>query len=213
MEHKDETGQRPAHETPQSVWQSLDQQEEPGMQMSLTTDQLCARARYRERENIWFKWVALVTCAGLSTPFVYWAVRMEQIWFRLAAGWLVVLLALAFRGSIGVGARRFRVGESCAQFMVRELEGSRRTLLALRWGMVLAVPTLSMFWWGAYRTMEARGLRLFDPLAWRHSILTLLWSMVACLFVLLACWVGLGLEAKKRARQAEELRGAIGMRK
>jgi hypothetical protein len=212
MEHEDEIEQRPAPETPQSVWQSLHQEEEIGMEMSLTTDQLCARARYRERENIWFKWIAVVACVGLDAPFVYWAVTMEQIWFRLAAGWLTVLLALALWGSIRVGARRFRVGESCAQFMVRELEGSRRTLLALQWGMVLVLPSLLMFWWGGYRTMQARGLRLLDPSAWRHSLLTLLWSIVACLLVLLASWAGLGLEAKKRARQAEELRRAIGMR-
>ena len=211
MKHEDETERRPAPETPQSVWQSLHQEEETGMEMSLTPDQLCARARYREKENIWFRWIALVACVGLGAPFVYWAVRMPQIWFRLAAGWLVVLLAAALLGSIRVGARRFRVGESCAQFMVRELEGSRRTLLALQWGMVLVLPSLLMFWWGGYRTLQASGLRLLDPLAWRHSVLTLLWSIVACLLVLLASWVGLGLEARKRARQAEELRRAIGM--
>src|SRR5579863_739549 len=127
MEHKDETEQRPAHETPQSVWQSLDQQEQPGMEMSLTTDQLCARARYRERENVWFRWIAVVPCLGLGAVCVYWTVTMGQIWFRLAAAWLAVLTTLALWGSVRVGARRFRAGESCAQFMVRELEGSRRT--------------------------------------------------------------------------------------
>jgi hypothetical protein len=137
---------------------------------------------------------------------------MEQVWFRLATGWLVVLLAHALWGSVRVGARRFRVGESCAQFMVRELEGSRRTLVALQWGMVLVVPSLLMFWWGAYRTMQARGLPLLDPSAWRHSLLTLLWSIVACLLVLLASWACLGLEALKRVHQAEELGRAIGMR-
>jgi ABC-type Fe3+ transport system permease subunit len=78
--------------------------------------------------------------------------------------------------------------------------------------MVLVLPSLLMFWWGSYRTMQARSLRLLDPLAWRHSLLTLLWSMVAYLLVLLANWAGLGVEARKRARQAEELRRAIGMR-
>ena len=130
------------------------------MEMSLTTEQLCARARYRERENVWFRWITVVPCLGLGAACVYWTVTMGQIWFRLAAAWLAVLMAHALWGSVRVGARRFRAGESCAQFMVRELEGSRRTLLALQWGMVLVLPPLSMFWWGAYRTMEARGLRL-----------------------------------------------------
>ena len=212
MEHKDETEQKPAPETPQSVWQSLDRQEEPGMEMSLTTDQLCARARYRERENVWFRWITVVPCLGLCAACVYWTVTMGQIWFRLAAAWLAVLVAHALWGSVRVGARRFRAGESCAQFMVRELEGSRRTLLALQWGMVLVLPSLSMLWWGAYHAMEASGLRLLDPSAWRHSLLMILWSIVGSLLVLLASWAGLGLEARKRARQAEELRRAIGMR-
>lgn len=69
-----------------------------------------------------------------------------------------------------------------------------------------------MFWWGAYRTMQASGLPLVDPSVWRHSLLTILGSMVVSLLFLSAAWVVLGLEARKRVRQAEELRGAIGMR-
>lgn len=94
--------------------------------------------------------------------------------------------------------------------MVRELEGSRRTLLAIQWGYVLVLPSLLMFWWGGYRTMQARGLDVLDPALWRHSLLTLLWSLVASLSVLFISWVGMGREAKKRARQAQELRRAIG---
>lgn len=211
MEHEDEVEQRPAPGTPQSVWQSLDHQEEPGMEMSLTTDQLCARAHYRERENIWFQWIVAAFSVGFGAAFVYGAMRMAQIWMRAGLAWMAVLMALILLGSVRVGARRFQAGESCAQFMVRELEGSRRTLLALRRGMVLVLPSLLMFWWGAYRTMQARGLPLLDPLAWRHSLLTLLWSMIVSLLFLFAAWVVLGREARKRVRQAEELRGAIGM--
>ena len=212
MEHEDEIEQKPAPGTPQSVWQSLHQQEEPGMEMSLTTDQLCAKARYRERENVWFQGFAGAACLGFGAAFIYGAITMEQIWFRLGLAWMALLTTLSFRGTIRIGSRRMQAGESCAQFMVRELEGSRRTLLALQWGMVLVLPSLSMFWWGAYRAMETRGLRLLDPSAWRHSLLTILWSIVGSLLVLLASWAGLGLEARKRARQAEELRRAIGMR-
>lgn len=211
MEHEDEIEQRPAPETPQSVWQSLDQQEEPGTEMTLTTSQLCATARFRERENIWFQGFAGAACLGFGAAFVYGAITMQQIWPRLALSWMVLLTAFALWGTVRIGARRMQTGESCAQFMVRELEGSRRTLLALQWGMVLVLPALSMFWWHGYRTVQASRLRLLDPLAWRHSLLTLLWSIVGCLLVLLAGWAGLGLEAKKRARQAEELRRAIGM--
>src|SRR5579864_300118 len=121
MEHEDEILQEPAPGTPQSLWQSLDQQEEAGMEMSLTTDELCARARFREKENVWFQWIAVVICGGLGALLVWRAVTMPQTWFRLALAWLAALMALAVWGSIRVGARRIRDGESCAQFMVREL--------------------------------------------------------------------------------------------
>jgi hypothetical protein len=182
------------------------------MEMSLTADQLCAKARYRERENVWFQWIVAAFSLGFGAAFVYGAMRMEQVWLRLGLAWMAVLMALLLLGSVRVGARRVRAGESCAQFMVRELEGSRRTVLALRRGMVLVLPPLLMFWWGAYRTMQASGLPVVNPSAWRHSLLTILWSMVMSLLCLSAAWVFLGREAGKRVRQAEELRGAIGMR-
>lgn len=211
MEHEDEIEQRPARETPQNVWQSLDQPEEPGREMNLTTDQLCAKARYRERENIWFQGFAGAACLGFGGAFIYGAIAMEQMWFRLGLAWMALLTALCFRGTIRIGSRRMQAGESCAQFMVRELEGSRCTLVALQWGMVLVLPSLGMWWWGAYRTMQENGLRLIDPSAWRHSLLRILGSIIWCLLVLFAGWVGLGREAKKRGRQVEELRRAIGM--
>lgn len=30
--------------------------------MSLTIDQLCAKARYRDKENVWFQWIAGAAC-------------------------------------------------------------------------------------------------------------------------------------------------------
>jgi len=203
-EHEPE---RATPEGPQRVWQSLHRHEEPGMEMRLTTDQLCAMARYRERENIWGQWIASVACLGFGAFFVYWAIRMEQIWLRLAQAWMALLMALAMWGVRG-WARRIQAGESCAQFMVRELEGSRRTLLALRWGIVLVLPWMAMLWWGA-NGVTRTALHL-EPTSLRYYCPTSPWPFVAILLVLLTCWTGLGLAAKKRARQADELRRAIG---
>ena len=179
------------------------------MEMKLTTEQLCAKARYRERENVWGQWIAAVACLGFGAAFVYWAITMQQIWVRLGQAWMALLIAITLWGVIRGGARSIDAGESCAQFMVRELEGSRRTLLAIRWGIVLVVPSVLMSWWGDYGAIRANALHL-DPASWRYHVLTSPWRIVAVLLVLLACWAGLGLEAKKRARQAEELRRAIG---
>lgn len=217
MQHDDENEPRPPAsagpqpDRPQKVWQSLLQKDEPGMEMNLTTDQLCARAHFRERENVWFQWIASVVCLGFGAGFVYLAITMNQIWLRLGQIWMALLMALALWGTAGVGARRIETGESCAQFMVRELEGSRRTLLALRWGILLVLPSMFMSWWGGYGTIRANALHL-DPSSLRYSFLTSPWRFVASLLVLLAIWTALGLEARKRARQAEELRRAIGAR-
>ena len=94
--------------------------------------------------------------------------------------------------------------------MVRELEGSRRTLLAIRWGIVLVLPPVLLSWWGGHGAIRAHALQL-DPVSWRYYFLTSPWHIVVVLVALLAGWAGLGLEAKKRARQTEELRRAIGV--
>jgi hypothetical protein len=212
MEHEDEYERRPpAPEGPQSVWQSLHRREDPRMEMKLTTDQLCTKARYRERENVVGQWIAAVTCLGGSAAFVYLAITMEQIWLRLGNTWMALLMAFAFWGVIRQSPRRIQAGESCAQFMVRELDGSRRTLLGIRWVIILAVPSVLMSWWGGYGTIPASALHL-DPSSWPYHFLTSPWRIVAVLLVLFAGWAGLGLEVRKRARHAEELRRAIGAR-
>ena len=182
----------PAPDGPQKVWQSLHQKEERGMEMRLTTDELCARARFRERENVWFQWMVALVCLGFWALFVYRAVTEEQIWLRLASAWMVILLALMMWVGIRVGIRRMQVGESCAQYMVREFDGSRRTALAIQRGFVLAMPSVLMAWLGS------------------SDALTSTWHTVLALLVLLACAAGLGKEARKKAREAEELRRGIG---
>lgn len=200
----------PKSQTPQGVWKSLYQDEEPGMEMKLSTDQLCAVARFRERENVWFQWIAPLACLAFGAFFVHRVIQEEQLWLRLAPAWMAVLMAAAFVGAVRVGARRIRTGESCAQFMIREVEGSRRSLLAGQWGAVLILPSLLMSWWGVYGAIQANGLQL-DPASWRYHLLTSPWRIVAVAVALLAFWVVLGREARKRARQAEELRRAIGV--
>lgn len=202
MEHK--------ADNPQGVWQSLHRQEEPGMEMKLTTDQLCAKARYRERENVWGHWVVVSTLLVGGAASVHLTVTTEQIWSRLGAAWLAAVMAIALWGA-RAGARRFHAGESCAQFMVRELEGSRRTLLEIQWGIVLLLPALLLLWWGDYGAFRANALHL-DSSSWRYHFLTSPWRFPAFLLLLLVSWAVMGLEARKRTRQADDLRRAIGER-
>lgn len=193
MEHQDKGEQGlPTSNGPQSVWQSLYQKEERGMEMRLTTDELCAKARFRERENVWFQWLVAVHCLGLGAFFVHRAAIVEQIWLRLASAWMVILLALMMWVGIRVGKRRIQAGESCAQYMVRELEGSRGTALAVQRGFLLTMPSALMAWWGS------------------SDAPTSIWRIGAALLILLAGAAGLGNEARKKAREAEEFRRAMG---
>lgn len=82
------------------------------MEMSLTTDQLCAKARYRERENVWFRWIAAAFSLGFGAAFVYGAMRMGQVWMRLGLAWMAVLMALLLLGSIRLGSIRVGAADS-----------------------------------------------------------------------------------------------------
>jgi hypothetical protein len=159
MRHQDEGGPGlPAPDGPQEVWQSLHETEEQGGEMRLNTDQLCAKALFRERENVWGHWVATSTLLVGVAATGYLAVMTKQIWSRLGAAWMAAVIAVGFWGERS-GSRRFHAGESCAQFMVQELEGSRRTLLGIQWGIVLLLPTLLLFWYGDEGALRAWSLR------------------------------------------------------
>lgn len=206
MEHQDKG--LPAPDGPRKVWQSLHQKEERGMEMRLNTDQLCALARYRERENVWGHWLAIATLLVGGAASVYMAVTIGPSWSRLGAAWMAAVIAIALWGA-RAGARKFQAGESCAQFMVRELEGSRRTLLEIQWGIALLLPTVLLFWWGDDGALRASALHL-DPSSWRYHVLTNPWRFPAVLFLQAAMWAAMGLEARKRTLQAKDLRRAIG---
>ncbi len=67
MEHQDKGGP----DGPQRVWQSIQQQEEGGMEMRLTTDELCVKARFRERDNVGPEFEISVPVAFLK-PATFW---------------------------------------------------------------------------------------------------------------------------------------------
>ena len=211
MQHEDESDARRATpDGPQTVWQSLHRLEEPGMEMKLTADELRALARFKQKENVLFPWILSPAFLAIGALFVYGAIKINLIWLRIGLVWLAVLAALGIWGTIRVGARRMEMGESCAQFMVRELEGGRRTALAARWGIVAALPAILMIWWGSWGGIRTNAAQL-GPVLWRHSLVTNLERLGLWLVLLLAAWVGLGREARKKSRQAEEFRRDTGV--
>jgi hypothetical protein len=193
----------PTHGTPENAWKSMSE-EEAGMEMMMTTDQLCTMARFRERENVWARRVALVTCVCFAAWFVYNLITITQPWIRLGQAWMVGLMCLFFWGTLRRGPGRIRVSEPCASFLQREYEGSRNTLLQVRRAIVLVLPSIVASWWGGYRAARA------DPSSWRFHFLNSPWPYAVVLLVLLSGWLILGQAAEKASRELENLRRGTG---
>jgi hypothetical protein len=174
----------------------------------MTTDQLCAMAGRRERENVWGRRVALVTCVCFAAMFSYIVITITQPWIRLGQAWMVGIICLFFWGTIRRGPRRIRTNEPCARFLEREYDGSRNTLLQVRRGILLVLPSLAASWWGGYQAARANALHL-DPTSWRFHFLNSPWLYVlyaVVLLVLLLGWLALGKAAEKASRELENLR-------
>jgi hypothetical protein len=201
----------PTHGTPESAWKSMSE-EEPGMEMMMTTDQLCAMARGRERENVWARRVALVACVCFAAWFAYNLITITQPWIRLGQAWMVGLMCFFFWGTIRRSPRRIRASEPCASFLQREYDGSRNTLLQVRRAILLVLPALAASWWGGYQAARAKTFHL-DPSSWRFHFLNSHWLYVlyaAVLLVLLLGWLVLGKAAEKASRELETLRRGTG---
>jgi hypothetical protein len=193
----------PTHRTPESAWKSMSE-EEPGMEMTITTDQLCAMARWRERENVWARRVALGACVCFAALFAYYLITITQPWIRLGQAWMVGVMCFFFWGTIRRGPRRIRASEPCASFLQREYDGSRNTLLQVRRGIFLVLPAIAASWWGGYRAATA------DPSSWRFHFLNSPWPYTVVLLVLLLGWLVLGKAAEKASRELENLRLGTG---
>jgi hypothetical protein len=193
----------PTHRTPESAWKSMSE-EEPGMEMTITTDQLCAMARWRERENVWARRVALGACVCFAALFAYYLITITQPWIRLGQAWMVGVMCFFFWGTIRRGPRRIRASEPCASFLQREYDGSRNTLLQVRRGIFLVLPAIAASWWGGYRAASAA------PSSWRFRFLNSPWPYMVVLLVLLLGWLVLGKAAEKASRELENLRRGTG---
>ena len=71
--------QEPA--TPESSWISQDEEEGPNMQITMTTDELCAMARSQEKLNARIHWmvtaVAIVLAGGSPLQLVFHRSAMD----------------------------------------------------------------------------------------------------------------------------------------
>jgi len=200
--NESERPSRPA--TPESVWKSMNRKEEANMDMTFTPDQLCAMARSRELESIWSRRILLALLTGLAGAFAHNVFSVSQLWLKLSQGWLLAWTCLLV-WRVRRGPRRMTAAENCTNFLRREFESKRCGLLEIRRYIFLLIPPILASWWPGGPVIRLRALRV-DPSSRLYRLAGRPWPFVVIGFLLVLVWLAFGLEARKAAREIDELR-------
>src|SRR5713101_4758037 len=122
----------------EELWKS--QEDEP---MNITTEQLCVRARRYERENVWAH-RGMLGLSPLLVAFIlyelYGLLRSGKTLLITTETWLLVTFLYIVWRFLRNGPRRMVPAEPCAQFLKREFEGKRQSVLAARIWILLLLP-------------------------------------------------------------------------
>ncbi len=190
--------------TPESLWRSLDRNEESNREIAFTPDRLCAMARSRRRESIWSRRILLAILIVLVGAFARNLFSIREPWLRLSQGWMLTwtcLLLWRFRHvSPGTAAT-----ESCASFLAREFESKRRGFQEIRRYLFLLLPPILISWW---RRGPALRLRVWgvDPSSRVYSFTNGPWPFLILGLTLVLIWTAFGLAAQKATDEIDDLR-------
>jgi hypothetical protein len=197
------------------VWKSLNEAEERRMtpMMSMTSDQVCARARRIENGNLWAHWIEAAVLLFLLTMLSYNVFHISQPWIRLGQAWMLGWMLFIGLAMLGRGPRRKQVDEPCANFLEREFETRRDGYLGLRRALFLLIPGIAATWWG----VKLRGLRVdpssqlfhVDPSSRLFHFAAGPWPYLFIGVALVLVWLAFGHEAGKAGREVERIRQAI----
>jgi hypothetical protein len=198
-------GKRPSTPaTPESVWKSIHEKDEASMDITMTPDQLCARARSRETGNVWAHRISAVLLIVFAGVFAYNAIVIMQPWVRMGQLWMIGVLCFYFLRLVRHSPRRMRANESCARFLEREFEGRRNTLLEARRAIFLLIPAILASWWGGGPALRLKALGV-NPDSRHFQFASGPGPFIIIGLVLIFVWFSLGHSAKKASRQIEEL--------
>ena len=182
------------------LWKS--QKEEP---MQMTTEEVRARARAYERENVLAHWLLLALGTLGAAAFGYNMVQFRGPWIRVANVSALGALSYFVWRLTRNGPRRIGPAEPCVRFLEREFQGKRQTLLEIRRLVLLLFPCLVASWWAGGPVASAKSLWGFVPprLLWFHGIEPLIVGAL----VLALVWFACGKQARKVEREIEKLGG------
>ncbi|MGA2881670.1 MAG: hypothetical protein ABSG13_22190 [Bryobacteraceae bacterium] len=174
--------------------------------MRISTDEVCAMARRWERKNVPVYWVLL----GLTALSVAAYLRgLIKLLMNSPAPWLIAgnvwMLALCcYVGwTLRRGPLKMAPAGPCLEFLRRGYEVQRRTLLGVRWGVVLFAPAIVALWWGGAPVLAAKNLGVQSARVLR--LLAGPTPLIVMAVVLSFIWFAFWKEAQKVDREIERL--------
>jgi hypothetical protein len=188
------------HDNLQDLWRRND----PGLPQPPTTAEICALARRRVQEDLWFRRIGVLVLAGSAIGYAYNTWKIEQSWVRLGQGWMLIVLTLFLFGLLLDRTSQRASNETCEGFLLRSLQRKRDGYLALRRVVLLFIPGIAATWWGGGLAMR------LDPSSPYFRYLTGNWPMITVCFLLLLVWLAFSVSAKKAFAELEALRQRIG---
>lgn len=192
------------HDNPQDIWRRND----PELPQPPTTAEICALARRRVRQDVWFRRIGVLVLAGSAIGYAHNTWEIEQLWVRLGLGWILIVIAVFLFGLLLDRTGHRASNETCEGFLLRSLQRKRDGYLALRRIVLLFIPGVAATWWGGGLALKAGAMGL-NPSSPYYRYLTGIWPMIATCFLLLLLWLAFSVSAKKAFAELEALRHRI----
>lgn len=184
-----------AHE---ALWKS--QEDEP---VQITTEEVCARARRYDRNNVRSYWVLFGVTALFVAAFTLNLVRFRRPWLIAGTAWVLATCCYVGWRLVRGGPVRMAPAEACVLFLRRSFEAQRQRLVWVRRGVISLAPGILALWWGGGPAfgLKAWGIQSSRLLRLVRGPLPLIVLALMLAFVWFAFWW----EGKKIDREIEKL--------
>ncbi|MFN7923122.1 MAG: hypothetical protein U0Q16_23675 [Bryobacteraceae bacterium] len=167
------------------------------MRIETEPEALAAMARSRETLNSCVYWTVTGALAAGAATNLYRVFASDQPWSRLAAAWMLGLIAYAF-ASLKRPERR-AAGEPCLDFVERQHRERARGYLRFRRYVPLFLPPIIA--------------TAMNPAPPPFPFLAGPWPLAIVLATLVFEWWAMGAAAAKAGRDIEELHRAAGLKR
>jgi len=189
---------------PQELWK----QDDAGLPNPLSTNEVCARARKGEIENIWARRIGTFALVVFAAAFAYNIWSVPQPWVRLGQAWMLTVVCVYLWSVIRSRPDRKASNESCAEFLQRSVRSKELRFLALRRTVFWIFPAQLATWWGGGPALKGRVLGL-SPSSPYYHYLNSGWPFLATTLLLVLIWLAFSHAARKAAKEAESLQRRI----